>query len=782
MVSLGFVLSNGGLIPSGSKHVSFDIKSSFTPKSIPSVRLSHIPINFGYSVSNKSSISSRTSNLVCLAERLSPSSSLDLDEEASLSGTELDFSDLSLTEDEEVLDDEEDSEETVNIQEDFEKEARTSRAVKRMEEGDLSHDFSSYRISELTVKTLKAKGIEKMTDVQYGTYDDLFDGRDMIARSRTGTGKTLAFGVPIVERLVAMKGTELDTNGIGQRRGRGPSCMILAPTRELASQVAKEIGSIAAPHGLSTDCFYGGSSYVTQERALSRGIDILVATPGRLIDHLGRNNIECSGVRFFVLDEADEMLSMGFAENVDEVLESLPDKANRQTILFSATVPSWVKNIARKHQTDPVLFDSIGSDTNQSATTVRHCAVLTPRDFESRAAFLDDIITVYGGGFGGGRAIVFTQTKKESDELATSGVLKSGAAVLHGDVTQKQREATLAGFRAGRFQVLVATDVAARGLDISGVDLVIQFRVPTDTESYIHRSGRTGRAGRSGTAVIMYSQDEMRGLRKLAMDTGVKFERHGLPSIEKVLTACAEHATTSIEDVDEKVAAYFMDAAQKLMAQENTVEKMAAALALISRRREIVERSILTGEPDHKTLLIKAKTSLNASAVMRMVNELADQVGVRVRLGKISICADDTMAVFDLTVEEASDLLSADLSGLTSFMIGAANEMPKLQQEDSRYGYGRYGGGGGYRGASNGGYRGSSNGGYRSSYGRGGGGGGYRGSSSYGGSRGGGGYRGGQSGRYSDGEGYGGRGGRGGGRQDGWRDRTRPERRSSQMY
>ncbi|KAA8495691.1 Nucleolar RNA helicase 2 [Porphyridium purpureum] len=648
-------------------------------------------------------------------------------------------------------------------------------AVKRLDEGVSSHLFANYRVSPKVVAKLTEKNIFEMTEVQYGTFDSVYDGRDMIARSRTGTGKTLAFGLPIIEKLASIMGTDEDTTGIGRTPGRGPACVILAPTRELASQVARELDDIARIHGMSTECFYGGSPYGAQESALRRGIDILVGTPGRTIDHLNRGSLKMDTVRFMVLDEADEMLSMGFAEDVDVMMDFLPPKEQRQTILFSATVPSWVKKIADKHQKNPVMFDAIGRGESSAATTVRHCAVQVPRDFEARAAFLDDIVTVFGGGFGGGRAIVFTQTKREADELATSGALKAGAAVLHGDVTQKQRENTLQQFRQGRFAVLVATDVAARGLDISGVDLVVQFRVPMDTESYVHRSGRTGRAGRSGTAVIMYSQDEMRALRKLAMDTGVKFERHGLPSTEKVLSVCADLAAASIDEVDLKVVDYFREQAEMLVNSENAVDRMAKALALISRRREIVERSILTGQTDQKTMLIKAREPLAVPVVLRTVSRLAESFGLRVDLGRVSLCQDPTMAVFDMPVEQADALLSQDLSDMKNFMIGAAKELPRLAETT-------------YRDGGRGGSRGGYSGGYRS--GGGGGGGGGRGGSYRGQAQSGGGARGSYTRGPRDGSSrntsYGGGSGdwkrRDGGGSSSYRDRGRPERRSSQMY
>eukprot|EP00179_Madagascaria_erythrocladioides_P015732 CAMPEP_0198368880 /NCGR_PEP_ID=MMETSP1450-20131203/155926_1 /TAXON_ID=753684 ORGANISM="Madagascaria erythrocladiodes, Strain CCMP3234" /NCGR_SAMPLE_ID=MMETSP1450 /ASSEMBLY_ACC=CAM_ASM_001115 /LENGTH=785 /DNA_ID=CAMNT_0044076397 /DNA_START=42 /DNA_END=2399 /DNA_ORIENTATION=+ len=559
----------------------------------------------------------------------------------------------------------------------------------------------SFRVSPSTVEVLAKKNIHFWTPVQAGTFDPVFDGRDVIARSMTGTGKTLAFGVPIIERLSILRKEGVD--GVGTKRGRGPSCVILAPTRELAQQVARELVDVARPLGLRVDCFYGGQSYVPQESALRNGLDVLVGTPGRVIDHISRGGLDMSGVKFLVLDEADEMLSMGFSEEVERIMETMPPKGERQTVLFSATVPDWVKNLARRYQSKPAMFDAIGKNRTRAATTVRHCAVLVPREPEARASFLEDIITVYGGGVGKTRSIVFTQTKREADELATSGALKFGAAVLHGDISQRQRDLTLQQFRSGRFAVLVATDVAARGLDIDGVDLVIQYRVPMDTESYIHRAGRTGRAGRRGTAVIMYSSDEVPLLRKTERAARVKFEKSGPPSVDKVLTACALNAASSINEVDDSVKEYFRPIARDLIEKGyEPVEALAGAMALITRKTEVVERSCLTGELKKKTLLLKSNGSFfSIGKVIRGVSKLAEENGVNVRVGKVAICDDPLMAVFDVSVKDADLLLALKPPRRSEFTLEPCRDLPELPPEediyeDPRRARGR--GGGGYRG------------------------------------------------------------------------------------
>ncbi len=249
---------------------------------------------------------------------------------------------------------------------------------------------TSFRLSPKTVELLAKNSITHVTEVQAGTFDLLYDGHDIIAKSRTGTGKTLAFALPILERLAIIRKER------GPKpRGEGPGSIVLAPTRELAKQVAREMSYIGGGLGLSVECFYGGSSYGPQENALRRGVDVVVGTPGRIIDHLNKGALRLDNVSFAVLDEADEMLSMGFAEDVENVFQTLPSQDERQVILFSATVPSWVKKLASQYQKKDVsIFDSVTTGS-MASTTVRHCAVRVPERDETRASLLADIIAVH---------------------------------------------------------------------------------------------------------------------------------------------------------------------------------------------------------------------------------------------------------------------------------------------------------------------------------------------------------------------------------------------------
>jgi superfamily II DNA/RNA helicase len=358
-------------------------------------------------------------------------------------------------------------------------------------------------LDQRVIDILSAKGITHFTPVQGEAFDPVLMGRDVIGRSRTGTGKTLAFGLPGITRLVTLL-QEKGVRDAGGRmaRGRKTSMLVLCPTRELARQVADEIASVARPLGLFAEVFHGGVSYDPQTRALRQGLDILVGTPGRVIDHLNRGNLDLSECETVVLDEADEMLNMGFAEDVETILDGIGsgNKEKTQCLLFSATTPPWVKTIGKRYQTNVLAIDSTGNEGARVASTVRHLAVQVAPGVDSKRSVLEDIIAVeiskdldidsdsedeglealnpiaYAAGkkklktnnamqqkiFG--KTIVFTETKRAADELVSGGVFKSlTAQALHGDVGQKQRDATLNAFRAGAFNVLVATDVAARG-------------------------------------------------------------------------------------------------------------------------------------------------------------------------------------------------------------------------------------------------------------------------------------------------------------------------------
>ncbi|XP_019092834.1 PREDICTED: DEAD-box ATP-dependent RNA helicase 9-like isoform X2 [Camelina sativa] len=372
--------------------------------------------------------------------------------------------------------------------------------------------ISELGISPEIVKSLKARGIEKLFPIQKAVLEPAMEGRDMIGRARTGTGKTLAFGIPIIDKIIKFNAKH--------GRGKNPQCLVLAPTRELARQVEKEFRE-SAP-SLDTICLYGGTPIGQQMRELNYGIDVAVGTPGRIIDLMKRGALNLSEVQFVVLDEADQMLQVGFAEDVEIILQKLP--AKRQSMMFSATMPSWIRSLTKKYLNNPLTIDLVGDSDQKLADGITMYSIAA--DSYGRASIIGPLVTEHGKG---GKCIVFTQTKRDADRLAYGLARSFKCEALHGDISQAQRERTLAGFRDGNFNILVATDVAARGLDVPNVDLVIHYELPNNTETFVHRTGRTGRAGKKGSAILIHGQEQSRAVRMIEKEVGSKFNE--LPSI-----------------------------------------------------------------------------------------------------------------------------------------------------------------------------------------------------------------------------------------------------------
>ncbi|PWA92192.1 DNA/RNA helicase, DEAD/DEAH box type, N-terminal [Artemisia annua] len=373
-------------------------------------------------------------------------------------------------------------------------------------------EISKLGISQGIVEALAKKGITKLFPIQRAVLEPAMQGRDMIGRARTGTGKTLAFGIPILDKIIQYN----KKHG----RGRNPLAIVMAPTRELARQVEKEFYE-SAPE-LDTLCVYGGSPIQRQMSTLDRGVDVIVGTPGRVIDLLKRGALNLSEVKFAILDEADQMLNVGFAEDVETILEYLPKQ--RQTMMFSATMPSWIVKLTHKYLNTPLTVDLVGDSDQKLADGITLYSIAS--EMRERPSLIGPLITEHANG---GKCIVFTQTKRDADRLAYALQKSFRCEALHGDISQNQRERTLSGFRDGRFNVLVATDVAARGLDVPNVDLIIHYELPNSSEIFVHRSGRTGRAGKKGSAILMYSSQQWRDVKGYEREVGCKFSE--LPPI-----------------------------------------------------------------------------------------------------------------------------------------------------------------------------------------------------------------------------------------------------------
>ncbi|KAG5552162.1 hypothetical protein RHGRI_010305 [Rhododendron griersonianum] len=320
---------------------------------------------------------------------------------------------------------------------------------------DVGLEISKLGISEHIVSALAGKGITKLFPIQKAVLEPAMKGCDMIGRARTGTGKTLAFGIPIMDKILRFN----EKHGCGKY----PLAMVLAPTRELAKQVDKEFAE-AAPK-LESLCVYGGVPISRQMSQLDHGVDVVVGTPGRVIDLIKRGALKLSEIQFLVLDEADQMLNVGFADDVETILQHVPPK--RQCMMFSATMPSWIRKLTQKYLKDPLTIDLVGDSVQKLADGISLYAIAS--EMFEKPQIIGPLITEHAKG---GKCIVFTQTKRDADRLAYSMQRSFKCEALHGDISQNQREITLSGFRDGRFNVLVATDVAARGLDVPNVDLV----------------------------------------------------------------------------------------------------------------------------------------------------------------------------------------------------------------------------------------------------------------------------------------------------------------------
>jgi ATP-dependent RNA helicase DeaD len=372
--------------------------------------------------------------------------------------------------------------------------------------------FDALGLARTLVDAVADLGYEEATPVQREAIPLLLEGRDVLAQAATGTGKTAAFALPMIQRLL----------GAHRRKTRG---LVLVPTRELAMQVAEATHKYARGSGLSVVPLYGGASMPQQMRALERGADIVVATPGRALDHLGRKSLDLGAIEVLVLDEADEMLDMGFAEDIDALLEATPN--TRQTALFSATMPARLRAIAERHLDDPERIDIQREKAAAGKLPrVRQVAYIVSRPH--KAAALQRVLDMESPA----SALVFCRTRVEVDTLVeTLNAHGYRAEAIHGGMQQRQREAVMGRFRAAKADLLVATDVAARGLDISQLSHVFNYDVPSAPEAYVHRIGRTGRAGREGTAITLAEPREHRLLRSIEAVTRQKIEVATVPTV-----------------------------------------------------------------------------------------------------------------------------------------------------------------------------------------------------------------------------------------------------------
>ncbi len=417
--------------------------------------------------------------------------------------------------------------------------------------------FRNLGLSEAIIDALAKKGFTEPTPIQAQTIPMLLSGeKDIVGQAQTGTGKTAAFGLPILENVI---------EGAGHVQA-----IILAPTRELAMQVADELNSFRGKRRIRIATVYGGQAMLPQLKALKSGADIVVGTPGRVLDHIKRKTLKLEKISFFVLDEADEMCNMGFLEDVSEIMESA--SADHRTLLFSATMPQAVMRIARKFMGDYDVV-SVQPEKNEIPLTEQVFHEMPERD---RLEALCRVIDSQNDFFG----LVFCRTRADADRVAAAlNERKYPAEPIHGDLSQSRREEILRKFKKRKCKILVATDVAARGIDVPDLTHVVNFALPQDPQSYVHRIGRTGRAGKSGIAVTLINPHEFGKLRYIAKVTGAKINKKPLPTIDEVIEAKKAHMGAELNEIvtNGKHLSY-LPLANELLENSDPVEIIAALL------------------------------------------------------------------------------------------------------------------------------------------------------------------------------------------------------------
>lgn len=435
--------------------------------------------------------------------------------------------------------------------------------------------FQEFDLSPKVLRAVTEMGFEEATPIQEKTIPLAMEGRDLIGQAQTGTGKTAAFGLPLVNKI------DVTENRI--------VALIMCPTRELAIQVAEEIGKLGRFKGIRSLPIYGGQDIVKQIRSLKKKPQIIIGTPGRLLDHINRKTIKLDDVQTVVLDEADEMLDMGFMDDIQSILSLVPPE--RHTMLFSATMPANIQKLAQQFLRNPEHVSVIPKQVSAPTIDQSYIEVHERQKFEALSRLIDmespDL------------AIIFGRTKRRVDELAEA-LQKRGYAAegLHGDLSQNQRDNVMRKFRDGSIDVLVATDVAARGLDVSGVTHVINFDLPQDPESYVHRIGRTGRAGKEGTAWTFVTPREIDHLHFIEKVTRHRIVKKQLPSIAEAMEGKQKiTAQRLLEAMQDEGHSQYKGVAIQLLEQYDSVNLLAAALQLLTGDKKDINIELTPEDP-----------------------------------------------------------------------------------------------------------------------------------------------------------------------------------------
>lgn len=494
--------------------------------------------------------------------------------------------------------------------------------------------FEDLGVAPQILKAVYQMGFEEPTPIQESTIPLALSGRDLIGQAQTGTGKTAAFGIPIIQ------------NG---RKSKSPTAIILAPTRELAVQVAEEINKLAQYKSLFALPIYGGQSIDRQIRALKRGVDIVAGTPGRVIDHLNRGTLVLDKIRTVVLDEADEMLDMGFIEDIEKILSKVPEE--RQTMLFSATIDRNVLRLSKKYMDSPEKVSVSMADIVVPKIKQIFYEVWEEEKINALSKVID-IDDPY-------RCLVFCHTKRDVDDVAMR-LKKMGynADAIHGDYTQFKRDSVMKSFKSGDVDILVATDVAARGLDIQDVTHVINFSIPQNPESYVHRIGRTGRAGKSGIAISFVTPKEYRQLKLIEKTAKTRLKKAKLPSSEEVLKArqkaIIDDVAGAIEEGDHEK---FLKLAKKILVHHEPEDAVAGVLSIgFEDILEVADR--LEQKEEYMTKLfvtIGRNDGITPKDIVRTI-----MIGAKVpfnMIGKISV--KDSFTFVEVARESAGQIVKS---------------------------------------------------------------------------------------------------------------------------
>jgi ATP-dependent RNA helicase DeaD len=428
-------------------------------------------------------------------------------------------------------------------------------------------EFRSLGLSEKMLATLERKGFVEPTEIQSLAIPLLMeDEKDIIAQAQTGTGKTAVFTIPLMEKL------DPDVQGV--------QAIVLAPTRELAIQVEEEIRSFQGEGKIKSVAIYGGQGIEVQLRKLKRGVSIVVGTPGRVLDHIRRGTLQLDGIKYFILDEADEMLNMGFIEDIETILDETP--VDKRVLLFSATMPNRIRKLAEKYMGE---YSHVKAEPELTTDLTEQIYFEVRRKDKTDA--LTRILEIESDFYG----IVFCKTKADVDELNTALIEKGFRADnLHGDISQPLREKILGKFRSRKINILVATDVAARGIDVDDLTHVINYSIPQNPEAYVHRIGRTGRAGKKGTAITFVTPTEFRKMNFIKKFTKADIRKEKIPDERDIMDLKRRKLVTDIERmISDREAERYREMARELLA-ESSSEDLISALLRYTLGKEMEER------------------------------------------------------------------------------------------------------------------------------------------------------------------------------------------------